>query len=296
MFYFAVLTYNRANSLQAHVKSILDLKFPAGADFKIFIFDNASAPAHRERFQRSSFFHHPKIVYTYSPVNTYMRGKCHLEDMVSEDWKDQQNCFLVHLDDDVQLTESWLLNAWTVLQNNGLDACGSVVELNGKTFFMGQQSLDLIDENVEGMPVLVWDWHWQSVPESVAYSRVEFAGHMALLVRMEAAARVRHDPRMLAGGDDIDYSLALRKAGFSIGIAHRAKMVHRGLHEQDAEGFRTFDRVLSSWRCFYNKWGFVRRSACFEARVTSQEWLRLVIQPQAAPAQAGLGVKPGFGP
>jgi GT2 family glycosyltransferase len=170
------------------------------------------------------------------------------------------------------------------------------VELNGDTFFMGQPSLDLIDENVEGMPVRVWDWHWQSVPESVAYSRVEFAGHMALLVRMEAAARVRHDPRMLAGGDDIDYSLALRKAGFSMGIAHRAKMVHRSLNEQDAEGFRTFDRVLSSWRCFYNKWGFVRRGACFEAGVTSQEWLRLVIQPQAAPAQAVVGVKPGFGP
>lgn len=84
-----------------------------------------------------------------------MRGKCHLEDMVSEDWKDQQNCFLIHLDDDVQLTESWLLNAWTVLQDNQIDACGSIVELNGEMFFMGQQSLDLIDENVEGMPVRV---------------------------------------------------------------------------------------------------------------------------------------------
>jgi hypothetical protein len=47
MFYFAVLTYNRAESLQALLKSILDLKLPAGADFKIFIFDNASAGASR---------------------------------------------------------------------------------------------------------------------------------------------------------------------------------------------------------------------------------------------------------
>lgn len=282
MFNFAVLTHNRAESLQANLKSILALKFPAGADFKIFIFDNGSSPAHCESFQHSSLFYHPKIVYQHSPQNTYMRGKCHLEDMVSEVWQDQPNCFLIHLDDDVQLTESWLLHAWNILQDNQLDACGSVAEVYGETCFVGQPTLDLVNEEVEGEPVRVWDSHWQSLPESrAAYTRVEFAGHLALLVRMEAAAQVRHDPRLLVGGEDIDYSLALRKAGFAIGIAHRAKVVHRGLDERDAAGFRTFDKVLSSWRCFYDKWGFVRRSACFEAGVTSQDWLRLVTHRQS---------------
>jgi GT2 family glycosyltransferase len=108
-----------------------------------------------------------------------------------------------------------------------------------------------------------------------SYSCVAFAGHRALIVRMEAAARVRHDPEMLIGGEDLDYSLALREAGYVLGIAHHAQIIHRGMDEADAEGFRTFDKVLRSWRWFYRKWGFVRRDACEEAGLSSEAWLSL---------------------
>lgn len=280
MFYFAVLTHNRSASLLALLESIFRQRFPPGDRFKIFVFDNASAPEHRRRFEQSAFYGDRRVVYTYSPENTYMRGKCHLEEAARAGWGGGEDCYLVHLDDDVRLTDSWLPNALDTLRAQRLDACGSVEDRRGVKVYSGQTALRMSDEVVDGRAVRVWDWLWEPVVSEARYSPVEFAGHRALMVRMEAADRVRHDPEMLIGGEDVDYSLALRRAGYSIGIAHDAQIIHRGMGEADAEGFRTFDKVLSSWRWFYRKWGFVRRDACEEAGLSGEEWLRLVCRPE----------------
>jgi GT2 family glycosyltransferase len=279
-FYFSILTHNRALSLLVLLESIYRLDFPPHSDFQIFILDNASSLQHVEVLRQSIFFNEKKVTYRRYTWNTFMSGKFYLENMVLNSCKDQKDCFLIHLDDDVQLTKSWLLSAWSTLQEQRWDASGSVERWQGRLVFSGQRSLHFAEEQVAGRPVKVWDWRWDPVPMSLPFSRVEFAGHRALLVRMEVVARVRHDPRMLIGGEDIDYSLALRNASYSIGITHSALITHRGLEEKDAAGFRTFENILSSWRWFYRKWGFVRRNACSEAGVSVTEWLRLVSQEQ----------------
>lgn len=277
MVYFAVLTHNRPHSVIALLSSIFKLTIPPKEDFKVLILDNGSSIESREIIEKSSVVRDPRITYWYSPQNVFMEGKCHLEARVLAEACGTAG-FIAHLDDDVQLAESWLLNTWNVVQVRGLDACGSVEESNGRMVFSGQKSLVISEEIIGGRVVKVWDWQSQMVPQSGEYSLVQFAGHRALLVRLEAARLVKHDARLLIGGEDVDYSQALLKAGFSIGIAHQARILHRALGEYDAANFRTRDKVLSSWRYFYQKWGFVRRNACTEVGLREEEWLKLVTQ------------------
>jgi GT2 family glycosyltransferase len=279
IFYFAILTHNRPDGLLALAQSIARLQLPPSSRCRLVVLDNGSDPEHSERLSRAPLLAELGASYVRSPVNTFMAGKWHLEELVLREWGGEPEAFLVHLDDDVQLEESWLVQAWSALEERGWDASGSVECWQGELVFSGQPRLWLSQEEVDGRTVGVWDWRWETVPDTPRRSVVAFAGHRALLVRMEAASRVRHDPSLLIGGEDLDYSLALRRAAFTIGIAHDARIQHRGLGEQDAPGFRTYDKVLASWRRFYRKWGFVRRNANREANLPPQEWLRRVSAP-----------------
>jgi GT2 family glycosyltransferase len=275
-FHFAVLTHNRSRSLIALLESIRDLHRPAGARFDVTVFDNASDDEHVRRVTASGLIDGLGASYVYSRENVFMSAKWHLETAILERWSGERDVYLIHVDDDVQFRRPWLVNAWSALRRERYDACGSVEMWAGRLVFSGQTTLHVTTEHVDGRPVKTWEWQWQSAPEDARSSPVEFAGHRALMVRMEAAALVRHDPGLLIGGEDVDYSLALRQAGYAIGIAHDARIEHRALGEVDAPGFRTYDKVLESWRRFYGKWGFVRRNANNEAGVSVEEWLRLV--------------------
>ena len=278
LFYFAILTHNRSLSLIALLDSIYQLEFPPRANYRIFVWDNSSDQEHHQQFSKSIFFNKKNLYYFRSVENVFMRGKYELEKLILKECDDQEECFLIHLDDDVQLTRTWLMNAFFALQNLGWDACGSVENWLGRLVFSGQTKLDIVEQLVDARIIRVWDWHWEPVPRELNQSSVEFAGHRALMVRMEIVQYVQHDPNLLIGGEDLDYSLTLRQAGYRIGIDHNALIYHRLLGEKDAKGFRTYDKVLHSWRRFYRKWGIVRRNASLEAGVSEEKWLRLVTQ------------------
>ncbi|HKH47085.1 MAG TPA: glycosyltransferase [Thermoanaerobaculia bacterium] len=274
--FFLILTHDRSESLLALLRSIDSLERPPGARFRILVWDNASAAEHVAALRSSPFFDRPEVRLLRSEENTFLRGKRLLEDALfaAGGWSEED--FVAHLDDDVQLSPGWLLCALRSLAGEGWIASGSVEERRGQVVYSGQARLHLREEPVDGRTVRVWDHCEQPVPDLAGCSRVQFAGHRGLLVRSGAAARVRHDPELLIGGEDLDYSLALQQAGGAIGIAHAARIVHRGLGEGDAPGFRTREKVLSSWRHFYRKWGLLRRNACREAGLSEDEWLRHV--------------------
>jgi len=280
-FYCSILTHDRSSSLLALLASIYGVELPRGARVKIFIWDNASTQEHYERVRLHPYCKDKNVCYLRSLENSFMCGKRHLEEAILNDWHAERNCFVIHLDDDVQLSQAWLVSAWSALVDRGWDASGSVEMWKGRRIYSGQKELDIIEQDIDGRRVKVWNWLREPVPTSEERWNVQFAGHRALLVRMEAVSRVRHDRELLIGGEDLDYSLTLRRAGCSIGIAHGSLICHRGLGEKDAEGFRTYDKVLSSWRRFYRKWGFVRRDACSEAGLPELDWLRAVSRPES---------------
>ncbi len=271
--WFAVLTHNRPRSLLALLRSIDEQERPTGCDHRIVILDNASIEENRQEFLASAHSGARHIVYRFSPQNLYMVGKYALEDMVLAE-ADPARDFYVHVDDDVVLEPGWLIAALQGTMAHGFDACGSVEMRQGEMMLSGQSEVRLRTLLAGGKSMRVWDWRWEPAGEA-AVKEVAFAGHRALLIRMACVQRVRHSQELLIGGEDLDYSLALRKAGYRMGIVRSAAIQHRARAEQEIPGFRTRERVTASWRHFYRKWGFVRLDACSEAGLSPHEWLRI---------------------
>lgn len=282
---FLVLTCNRPKSLMNVVGSILRMKFPTGVLRRIIVWDNGDSEESVERSLARLNDERTEISYIRGSQNSFMRGKCYLEDEYLRRSSDQDK-FVVHLDDDVQLSEGWLIGGMNALESNGWDACGSVETRGNRLVYSGQVVLNLESVSVADHAVTVWRWTQFLVPEDGSkFCSVEFAGHRALLVRRSVVEQVQHDPHMLIGGEDVDYSLAIREAGYSIGISHDAFIRHRASGEVDVDGFRESTRVLNSWRHFYKKWGFVRDTACREAGMDETTWLTAVSRRSANPSR-----------
>lgn len=283
--WFAILTHNRPASLLRLLQSIDGQKLPDGCQKQIVIWDNASSDENRQRVLASDWPTRPDVQYVYSPRNLFMIAKYELDRLVLSRCGDDGD-FCAHLDDDVMLEPEWLSAALDAIGSHGFDACGSVEPHNGILVVSGQSELMLRDVMAGQTPVRVWDWRWEPVGEREV-SEVVFAGHRALLARMSCVQEVQHSQHIQIGGEDLDYSLSLKKAGFRICVSRHAEIRHRASNEGEITGFRSAQRVIDSWQHFYKKWGFVRTNACDEIAMSTEDWIRLFSGDQPT-ASAGI--------
>jgi GT2 family glycosyltransferase len=280
--WFAILTHNRPDSLLRLLQSIDEQKLPDGCRKQIVIWDNASSDANRQQVLAAAGSRESDLQYVYSPRNLFMVAKYELERLVLSRCDDSSD-FCAHLDDDVTLEPGWVAAALDAIDRHGFDVCGSVEPYNGTLVVSGQSEILLRDVTIDQMPIRCWDWRWEPVGDREV-CEVVFAGHRALLARMCCVRKVQHSENLLIGGEDLDYSLALRKAGFRLCISRYAEIRHRPGGETEITGFRTSQRVLESWQHFYKKWGFVRMNACREIGMSTQDWIRLFSEEQHAAA------------
>ena len=271
--WFAILTHNRPESLLALVQSIDRQTLPVGWQKQIVIWDNESALAARDKAMICERLRQPGVRYIYSWKNLFMVAKYQLERVILEN-SDSDSDFFVHLDDDVQLQDGWLNAAIEAITRENFDVCGSVEPRDGVLMVSGQSELALRDAAIDGSSLRVWDWVWEPVGAR-DITPVVFAGHRALLTRVACVEKVRHSQDILIGGEDLDYSLELKEAGFRLCFSPSAKILHRAKGETEIPGFRSPQRVIDSWRHFYRKWGFVRMDACEEAGLQPEEWVRM---------------------
>lgn len=271
--HFLVLAYERPVGLEALLASIRAQR-GFETSLEVTVLDNASRPEVSARLEASCRAYGSN--YLRSSTNVYMRGKRLLEDLVFDEGPAPD--ILVHLDDDVILDAGWLGATMSVLRSGGHAACGSVEHWQGELVYSGQRRLRFSELPMpSGSPVRCWDWKWQRVGLASGVIPVEFAGHRAMAVLGDVARDLRHDDNYLIGGEDLDYSLELRHhGGHSLAIATSAIIRHRAHGEEDAPGFRTPDHVISSWRHFYEKWGFLRVNACGEAGMTLDKFVLAV--------------------
>jgi len=276
--YYAILTYNRSESLLNLLQSIEEQILPSDTTVRIIIWDNASSKEHRQRFLNSEFHRKNQINYLYNEFNSFMVGKLHLEKYILANYELSEEDFIAHLDDDVQLEKHWTFYTLNTCLSNNWAACGSVENWKGVLIYSGQSTLQFEDIQLQNKTIRVWNWKWENVIDHQEEKEVVFAGHRALLVHMSAISNVQHDPYLLIGGEDLDFSLALRKRGYRIGIHPKALIYHRLLGEKDANGFRTNTKILPSWKHFHKKWGFVRKNVFSELKITLDEWLDMVVE------------------
>jgi hypothetical protein len=275
---YLILTYQRPEGLAGLLDSIAAQALPEGAKSRMIIWDND--PASRgDRSLESRHRGAAELRYIVARKNHKLEARRLLEDVAFEGCGPDDtpsDDVVVHLDDDVVLEPGWLIAAVEASRRRNWGAVGSVESYEGRLVYSGQTRLNLADMTIDGRPIKVWRWEWQDVPAQVGEVAAVFAGHRALLVNAGLAARARHDPCYRIGGEDLDYSLTLTKAGGQIGLSPLARIVHRGHGEEDAFQFRSRDDVVSSWRHFYRKWGFVRLNAATEAGMDENSWLRVV--------------------
>jgi GT2 family glycosyltransferase len=269
--HYAILTHNRKQSLAALLESIVTQACRCA--YAITILDNGSTAAHAAAVHSLASRYGAALVR--SEANLRMAGRRFLEDRLFEVGTDAD--VLVHLDDDVVLGEDWLGAVVEGLTAGGFAACGSVEDHEGDLMISGQRTIEIDSYATPRGPANVWRWKWHSPEPGERTIPVEFAGHRALAVRIETARELRHDPDLVAGGDDVAYSLALCRSGHGIAVARRAVIIHRSLGEQAASGFRSPDAVIESWSRFHQKWGFVRDTAADEAELTLDDFLQAVI-------------------
>ncbi|MFD7708857.1 glycosyltransferase family 2 protein [Streptomyces sp. NPDC059785] len=271
--HFLVLAYERPKGLESLLASIRAQRDHSGT-MDITVLDNASRPEQSTLLQATCLAHEAR--YVRSPENVFMQGKRLLEDLVLDEGRVPD--VVVHLDDDVILEPGWVSRTTEVLRAGRHAACGSVEHWQGELVYSGQRELKFTELSAtSGPPVRCWEWEWQRVGRETGTVAVEFAGHRAMAVLGEVARDLRHDTAYRIGGEDLDYSLELRQLdGRSLAIATSAVIQHRAHGEKDAPGFRTADNVISSWRHFYGKWGFLRANACSEADMTLAEFVEAV--------------------
>jgi GT2 family glycosyltransferase len=280
--WFAILTHNRPDSLLRLLQSIDEQELPEGCRKQIVIWDNASSEANRQQLLAAVRSRESDIQYVYSPRNLFMAAKYELERLILSRCTDDSD-FCGHFDDDVALERRWVGAALDAINHHGFDVCGSVEPYNGTLVVSGQSELLLSNVTIDQIPVRCWEWRWEPVGDR-EICEVVFAGHRALLARMRCVREVQHSENLLIGGEDLDYSLALRKAGFRICISRYAEIRHRPGGEAEVAGFRTSQRVIESWQHFYKKWGFVRTNACQEIGMSPEDWIRLFSGEQQAAA------------
>ena len=224
--WFLILTYRRPESLLRLINSVLSQSTEYRFSFRFLIWDNDGNGESYRRFARSPYGKDPRFSYLFSPNNLKMAGKRALEDYLFDVIKPNYSDWIVHLDDDVQLSECWLRFAYESASQRGWQASGSTEYWQGVLIYSGQTMVHRVSSSPGG-PQDLWIWHFEPVLEGSGPVPVQFAGHRAMLIRADTAHSVRHDPEMRIGGEDLDYSLSLRAAGAVIGIDPRAIILHR---------------------------------------------------------------------
>jgi hypothetical protein len=123
----------------------------------------------------------------------------------------------------VVLSPDWLGAALAGLTGDQVAACGSIEDREGDFMVSGQRAITYSSTRRDSIwpRCGVWRWSWQVPNHEVSCEPVEFVGHRALAVKTDVAQKVRHDPELTAGGDDVGYSLALRHAGYELRVANR---------------------------------------------------------------------------
>lgn len=273
---FAVPTRDRSESLVALLETFDAQAAEAGVEWRALVWDDASSEGERARLRAWSGWGREQIEVRFSEGVERMRAKRHLDDMAVAAWDRRGEAYLAHLDDDVLPHPGWLAAALEPLRAGRFDGCGSAERVDGRLVLSGQTELQIEPVPVDGRVVRVWEWRREYVDGRRGAVEVAFAGHRAMVVRLESVAAVPHDPAYTIGGEDLDWSLALRVAGQRLGIACDAVIDHRARGEHDAPDFRAREHVLRSWRHFHGKWGFVRGGAASEAGLERDEWLRRV--------------------
>jgi hypothetical protein len=272
--HFLVLAYERPKGLTSLLASIrAQHGFSGSVD--ITVLDNASRPHVSALLEAACLTYEAR--YVRHTENAFMRGKRLLEDLVLDEGPVPD--VVVHLDDDVILEPGWLTETTAVLRGGRHAACGSVEHWQGELVYSGQTELRFTEmPRPSGGQLRCWEWEWQRVGTTTGIVPVEFAGHRAMAVLGEVASAVRHDEVYRIGGEDLDYSLELRRdlGSDALAIATSALIQHRANGEEDAPGFRTPDNVISSWQHFYAKWGFLRTNACTEAGMTLDQFVTAV--------------------
>jgi len=264
-----VMTHDRSASLARLLESLDRQCDRERVD--ITILDNGSAEPHATEVRQTAARHGATVLR--SERNLFVAGKRVLEDDVFARTRPD---VLVRLDDDVILEDGWLEAVLAVL-DTGVAACGSVENHDGDLAISGQRTFEFTNEIINGKAVKIWDWRWHEPDRTAVSEQVELAGQRALAVDGRAAFHVRHDPAFLIGGEDADYSLRLRHAGHEIRIARSAMIRHRTLGERDVAGYRVAENVIPSWRHFYRRWGFIRRSAADEAGMPLEAFVAAVV-------------------
>lgn len=265
----SVLTHNRSKSLTALLASIEAQTCAAAVE--ITILDNGSSDLHSDAVRQLADRFGARLLR--SSRNLFVPGKRLLEDEIFERGTPD---VLVRVDDDVVLSPGWLEAVLAVL-DSGVAVCGSVEDHNGDFAISGQRHVQMTTENIGGRSVNIWDCRWDEPRLNEPSERVEMAWQRALAVAGKVAYATRHDPIFLMGGEDADYSLRLRQAGHELRVASAAVIKHRTLGEVDVRGARIAENVIPSWRHFYHRWGFLRRSAAAEADMSLEEFVVAVV-------------------
>lgn len=273
---YLVLTYKRPESLTALLNSLSRQALPEHARPHVFIWDNDPQAGPLTALWQSHLSGPWRVQTRTATENLKMRAKRSLEDWCFASIENPD--LIVHLDDDVVLSDGWTRACLEAL-DQGYDACGSVEYVQAQLVCSGQTRLDFA---AHPSGVRMWTWRWEPVSAHFQVEPASFAGHRAIMVRGSLARKALHDPEIRIGGEDLDYSLGLAAVGGKISISKDALIDHRSLGESDAPGFRSTEDVLTSWRRFFNKWGFVRLNAAGEAGMSVDAWadqFRAITEP-----------------
>jgi glycosyltransferase involved in cell wall biosynthesis len=202
-----ISTRNRAESLVRTLDTLATVEIPPGATAEIIVVDNAST----DRTAELVLGHRPgdfSLRYLREPCNGKMRAQ-------NRGLAAAQGTAILTTDDDVRPSKQWLEHMVRPIFNHQCDALVGRIEL---------------------APDLVRSWmtgkhkHWLASPGGIPVDKLELIGasmvfHRSVLERVPAFD-TELGPGALGFGDDSLFSWQLEEAGFRIGEASEALVMH----------------------------------------------------------------------
>jgi hypothetical protein len=211
----AILNYNGERFLPHSLFSFKKLKY---SNYKIYLIDNGSNDSSLDYVQKF----HPEVEIIAFPKNLGFSKAYNLAiNRIEEE-------FVVFLNNDVKVTEDWLLEmVKPMLLNRKIAACGckiismrnpkEVLHAGGKITLIGSgMDLGYLSEDVEEEP-------------DIPYSLVGFACGAALLVRKSAFLNVGgFDSTYFAYHEDVDLCWRFWLNGYLVVYTSRSRIYHYG--------------------------------------------------------------------
>ncbi|HXH85417.1 MAG TPA: glycosyltransferase family 2 protein [Nitrospira sp.] len=249
-----VPTFNRAASVQRFLASLDELEFSDSLPTEVIIVDNGSTDGTAEILLENSKRPHP---FEFVFLRETARGK---SNALNSGIAVSRGDLLIFADDDVVVDRHWLIKHWECHRDSDFDAV---------------QGRVLPGLDPQGHPASQSDVREYNVPIVDYGDRIRliqnFTGANASLKR-EVIEQVglfnpRLGPGALGFSEDTEYSMRIRKAGFSIGYAPDAVVFHelspercgrtyhrrveyikgmgRSLYRQDSICFKVFPALLA---------------------------------------------------